>query len=148
MAGPCTCRSPRRNAPPGGEDEFAGGPPGAPTEGSNTPTLSPPISQAQTPADAPAPIPAPSRGTYTNADPQKATKLALDLFIQGQAHAQGLASAARDKASDRPLKARNLDLYYGSSHMECYYFCRQCKDQFEMPGAKGHKCVPFAASFL
>ena len=139
MAGPRSRRSPRRNPPPGGEDELAGGPPGAPTEGSNTPTPSPPVSRAQTPADAPAPTPAPLRGTYTNVNLQRATKLALELFIQGQAHAQGLASAAWDKALDKPLKARNLDLYYGSLHMEYYHFCRQCKNHFETVGAKGHK---------
>ena len=55
MAGPRTRRSPRRNPPPGGEDELAGGPPGAPTKGSNTPTPSPPVSRAQTPASAQAP---------------------------------------------------------------------------------------------
>ncbi len=24
--------------------------------------------------------------------------------------------------TDRPLKSRNPDLYYGDLHMECYYF--------------------------
>ena len=148
MAGPRSRRSPRRNPPPGGEDELAGGPPGAPTKGSNTPTPSPPVSRAQTSTNAPTPTAAPPRGIYTNADLQKATKLALNSFIQGQTHAQGSASTAQDKASDRPLKARNLDLYYGSLHMECYHFCRQCKDYFETAGAKSHKCVFFAASFL
>lgn len=55
---------------------------------------------------------------------------------------------SREDASDRPLKARNPDLYYGNSHMECYYFCQQCEDHFETAGAKGHKRVPFAATFL
>ncbi len=39
---------------------------------------------------------------------------------------QALAVPAPDiKAKDnidRPLKPRNLDLYYGNLHMECYYF--------------------------
>ena len=148
MAGPRICRSPRCNLPPGGEDKLAGSPPGAPTEGSNTPTPSPPVSWAQTPADAPAPTPAPPRGTYTDADLQRATKLALDSFIQGQAYAQGSASATRDEASDRPLKTRNPNLYYRSSHIECYHFCRQCEDHFETASAKGHKRVLFAALFL
>ncbi len=50
--------------------------------------------------------------------------------------------------SDRPLKPRNPDLYYGNSHMECYLFCQQCEDHFETAGAQGHKRVPFAAGFL
>ena len=148
MAGPRIRRNPRRNPPPGGEDEFAGGPSGAPTKGSNTHTPSPPVSWAQTPADAQVPPPAIYSGMYTDADLQRATKLALKLFIQGQTHAQGSKSAARDKALDRFLKPRNPDLYYKSSHMECYHFCRQCKDHFETAGIKGHKCIPFAASFL
>ena len=148
MAGPRIRRSLWRNPPPGGEDELVRSPPGAPTKGSNTPTPSPPVSWAQTPADAPAPTPAPPRGTYTDADLQKVTKLALDSFIQGQAHAQGSASATRDIALDGSLKARKPDLYYGCSHMECYHFCRQCEDYFETAGTKGYKRVPFAASFL
>ena len=52
MAGLRTRRSPRRNPPQGGEDELVGGPPEAPTKGSNTPTPSPPTSRAQTPASA------------------------------------------------------------------------------------------------
>ena len=44
MAGAHTRCSPRRNPPPGGEDEPAEGLPGAPTKDSNTPTLFPPVS--------------------------------------------------------------------------------------------------------
>ena len=32
------------------------------------------------------------------------------------------SAAAKEKAFDKPLKARNLDFYYGNSHMEYYYF--------------------------
>ena len=88
MAGPRTCRSPRCNPPPGGKDELARGPPGAPTEGSNTPIPFPPVSRAQTPADAPAPTLVLLRGTYTDKDLQRTTKLALESFVQGQAHTQ------------------------------------------------------------
>ena len=148
MAGPRTRHSLCRNPPPGNEDELVGGPPGALTKGSNTSTPSPPVSWTQTPVDTPTTIPASSRGMYTDANLQRATKLALELFIQGQAHAQGLASAARDKALDRPLKAKNPDLYHRSLHIECYHFCRQCKDHFKTAGAKGYKRVSFAASFF
>ena len=60
MAGARARRSPRRNPPPGGEDEPAGGPPRAPTKDSNTPTPFPLVSRAQTPALALAPPPVPS----------------------------------------------------------------------------------------
>ena len=55
---------------------------------------------------------------------------------------------AREDTLDRPLKPRNPDLYYGHLHIECYYFCQQCKDYFEVAGSLGHKRVPFAARFL
>ena len=64
MAGPRTRRSPRRNPPPGGEDELARGLPGAYTEGSNTPTPSPPVSRAPTPASAQAPAPPSNEGLF------------------------------------------------------------------------------------
>ena len=81
MAGPRICCSFRRNPPSGGEDELVRGPPGALTKGSNTSTSSPPISWVQTPTDILALTPTPFRGTYTNVDLQRATKLALELFV-------------------------------------------------------------------
>ena len=56
--------------------------------------------------------------------------------------------AVREDALDRPLKSRNLDLYYGYTHIEHYYFCQQCKDHFKFAGFLGHKRMPFAAEFL
>ena len=50
---------------------------------------------------------------------------------------------SREDTLDRPPKAWNPDLYYGNSHMECYYFCQQYEHHFETAGAKGHKRVPF-----
>ena len=54
----------------------------------------------------------------------------------------------REDVSDRPLNARNSDLYNGNLHIECYYVCQQCEDHFETAGAKGHKPISFAATFL
>ena len=64
IAGPRTYRSLCRNPPPGGEDELIGGPPGAPTKGSNTPTPFPPISRAQTLASAQAPALPSKKGLF------------------------------------------------------------------------------------
>ena len=64
MAGARTRRSPRRNAPPEGEDKPTKGPPGAPTKDSNTPTPSPTVSRAQTPAIASAPTPSSNEGLF------------------------------------------------------------------------------------
>ena len=49
---------------------------------------------------------------------------------------------------ERPLKARTPETYSGKSHMNCYYFCQQCKDYFETSGATKMNCIPFAAIFL
>ena len=55
---------------------------------------------------------------------------------------------ARKDALDRLLKPRNPDLYYGHLHIECYYFCQQCKDYFKIAKSLGHKRVLFATRFL
>ena len=132
MAWPRTCRN-------------AGG---ASTNNSGTPEPIPAVFCAPTSAPAQALAPAPASvsgplGRYMDEDLQRATKLALQLFVKGQEHGQ-TNSAPRDRA----LKAQNPDLYYRSLHIECYYFCRQCEDYFDTAGAKSHKRVPFAASFL
>ena len=49
---------------------------------------------------------------------------------------------------ERPLKAKVLELYYGKSHIDCYYFCQQCKDHFEIAGAIGANQTLFVTSFL
>ncbi len=41
---------------------------------------------------------------------------------QASAALAALAAKARDD-SDRPFKTQNLNLYYGLSCIECYYFC-------------------------
>ena len=137
MVGPRT----RRNPPPAGKSELAGG---TPSKGSGTPTPTPATSRAPTPASAPASASG-ALGKYTDENLQRATKLALELFVWGQEHGHLQANSA---PCNRPLKARNPNLYYGHLHMECYYFCRQCEDHFDMTGAMGPKRVPFAASFL
>ena len=93
MAGPRTRRSPHRNPPPGGEDEVAGGPPGAPTEVNNTPTYSPAVSWAPTPAP-------PS----TN----ELFKWFIKTYLESN---QGLSQPAEE--CKRLLKAKVPNLYYG-----------------------------------
>ena len=80
MVGPQACC----NAPPPiSKDELAGNAPKASTKGIGTPTSIPTAFQA--PTSTPAPV-FDLPGLYTNADLQKATKLALKLFIKGQEH--------------------------------------------------------------
>ena len=47
---------------------------------------------------------------------------------------QAPTGKARDKF-DKSLKLRNLNLYYGYLHIECYYFCQQYEDHFEFAGS-------------
>ena len=128
MAGPRTRRSPRRNPPPGGEDELAGGPPGAPTEGSNTPTHSPAVSRAPTPA------------------PPSTDEL-FKRFMKAYLESNQRPSQPPEER-ERPLKAKVPDVYYGKLHMDCYHFCQQCEDHFETSRATETNQTPFAASFL
>ena len=148
MAGPRT----RRNAG------------GAPTNNSGTPVPIPAVSRTPTPASAQTPVlteaPAPAQtlaaapapafvpgppGRYMDENLQKATKLALKLFVKGQEYGQLQASSA---PYEQPLKAWFPDLYYRNSHLDCYCFCQQCKDHFKTAGANEPNRVPFATSFL
>ena len=144
MAGPRI----RRNPLLGGEDELAG----APTKGNSIPAVS--CASTPAPAQAPAPISAPAFAPasapspperYTDEDLQRATKLALKLFVKGQKHGQLQANSAPQK---QLLKARFPNLYYRNSHLDCYRFCQQCEDHFETAGANRPNQVLFAASFL
>ena len=148
MAGPRARHSPRWNPPPAGEDELAGAAPRAPTNDNGTPSHTPAVLRAPTPAPAPPPAPTELVAKYTDADLQRATKLALESFVQGQQQAQSQMAPPALEPRERPLKARFPDLYYGNSHMDCYRFCQQCEDHFETAGAKGPNRIPFAASFL
>ena len=81
MARPCACRSFRRNSPPAGKYELVEAAPGAPTNDSGTLSHTPTISRVPTPAPALPLAPAELVAKYTNADLQKAIKLALKLFV-------------------------------------------------------------------
>ena len=126
MSGPRTCRNAGK----------------ASTNGSGTSELTPAVFHAPTPAFASAPGPP---GRYTNEDLQKATKLALELFVKGQKYGQLQANFA---IYEQPLKAWFFDLYYGNSHLDCYCFCQQCKDHFKTAGANGPNWVFFVALFV
>ena len=116
MAGPRT----RRYPPLSGKDELGE----APTKGNSTFAVSrtptPALAQALAPTSAPASAPSPPE-RYTDEDLQRATKLALELFVKGQEHGQLQANAA---PCEQPLKTWFLDLYYGNSHLDCYHFCQ------------------------
>ena len=128
MAGPRTRRSPRRNPPPGGEDELAGGPPGAPTEGSHTPTHFPAVSWAPTPAP-----------PFND----ELFKRFIKAYLESN---QGPSQSPKEHK--QLFKAKVPDVYYGKLHMDCYHFYQQCEDHFETFRATGTNQTPFAASFL
>ena len=142
MTGPRTRCSPRRNSPTGGKDELVGGPPGAPTKDSNTPTPFPTISRAQTPASTPAPTPAlPSN--------KRLFQQFMKAYLENQNQNQALPRIPiQVELREQLLKARFLDLYYGNSDLDYYRFCQQYEDHFDTAGASGPNRIPFAASFL
>ncbi len=67
--------------------------------------------------------------------------------VRDQAPAAPNTKAKKDSL-DRLLKPQNPDLYNGHLYMECYYFCQQYEDHFEVARSLGHKHVPFTAEFL
>ncbi len=70
-------------------------------------------------------------------------------IVWDQVPAALAASAAEAKDNThRPLKPQNLDLYYSHLHIECYNFCQQYKNHFEIAGLLGHKRILFATGFL
>lgn len=44
-------------------------------------------------------------------------------------------------------RPKTLTFFIRNWHMKCYYFCKQCKDYFEIAKAKRHKCVSFVTTF-
>lgn len=74
----------------------------------------------------------------------------MQVYMEDRRHpVPALALAEpQENALDRLLKSQNPELYYGKLHMECNYFCQQCKDHFKTAGAKKHKRVFFATIFL
>ncbi len=80
-----------------------------------------PAIRAPSPGPEPAPTPAP---TPNNDIFQEFMRTCIER-VRDQAPAAPAAPVveARDN-TDRPLKPRNPDLYYGYSHMEYYYFCQ------------------------
>ena len=140
MAGLCTCRSPRRNPPPGGKDELARSPPGAPTKGSNTLTFSSSASRAQTPASAQAPAPPSNEGLF-----QQFMKAYLENQNQNQAPPPAPIQA---ELREQLLKVRFTNVYYGNFHLDCYRFCQQYEDHFDTAGASAPNRIPFTTSFF
>ena len=97
MAGPRTCRSPRRNLLPTGKDELAG----ASTNGSGTPVPTP------TPAISRAPTPAPAPTASAPAFTDELFKQFMKTYLEAQTQtAQGPA-----EPQEPPFKAWFSDLY-------------------------------------
>lgn len=49
---------------------------------------------------------------------------------------------------EKHFKIRFWDLYYENLHIDCYRFCEQCEDLFEIAKAKRPNEIPFAGLFL
>ncbi len=112
------------------------------------PALRRPAQGPASPSPEPAPVPAPAPNNDLF---QKFIRMYIkrvrDQAPTAPAAPATLAAEARDN-TNRPLKPRNPDLYYDNLHMECYYFCQQCEDHFDVARSLDHKRVLFAAGFL
>ncbi len=83
-------------------------------------------------APAPGPTPAPAPVAPPNDLFQEFMRTFMERTQAPAAPAALAAPAAEARDdTDRPLKPRNPDLYYGHSHMECFYFRQQCEDHSE-----------------
>ena len=49
---------------------------------------------------------------------------------------------------EQSLKANFFNPYYENSHLDCYCFCQQCEDHFDIAGASKPNRILFATSFL
>ena len=68
----------------------------------------------------------------------------MKVFMEmTQAQAQALA-----EPRERSLKARIPENYFGKSHIDCYHFCQQYEDYFEMFGTIGINRTLFATTFF
>lgn len=69
--------------------------------------------------------------------------LAPKLFIKGQKRGQENSAPC-----NRLLNAKNPNLSYSYLHIECYYFCRQCKNHFDTAEGMELKHISFTTLFL
>lgn len=103
--------------------------------GAPTPSDAGAVARVSAPASAPV-------LKYTEEDHQKIEKYYMDLFIQAKVQKQ----APQDE--ELVIEVRFPDLYFGKSHMECFEFCLQCENHFDLAGVTGHNRSTVAASFL
>lgn len=144
-----TCHNP----PPTGKNKFARNALKVSTKGSGTLILIPIVFHAPIPASTQALASAQTfasalglPGMYTNMNLQRVTRLtSLELFIKGQEHSQLQTNSVFCNCS---FNAMNINLYYGSSYMKCYYFCRQYEDHFDMTGTMSPQYISFVALFF
>ena len=82
---------------------------------------------------------------YTNKDLQRASKLALKLFVKGQEYNQLQANFIPQK---QLLKVWFPNLYYKNLYLNCYCFCQQYENYFKTARANRPNQVFFTALFL
>ena len=140
------CRSPRRNSPPLDpvEDELAKepGPVGGPHSGSTSPAPSrnPSPGPELVPALNPAPVPAPTPAPVAS---EELFKKFIKAYLETN---QELRQPPEERK--QTFKAKVPEVYYGKSHMDCYHFCQQYENHFEIAGATGFNRTLFTPFFL
>ena len=82
---------------------------------------------ALVPALISAPVPAPALALFSS---NKLFKQFIKAYLESNQGPRQLPAERKQL-----FKAKVPKVYYGKSHMNCYYFCQQCKDHFETIGA-------------
>ena len=141
-----SCHSPRQNFFPIDyvEDELARDP--GPTNGSHLDNISPAPSHNPTLGStlifALIPVPVP---TLTSALPfsNELFRQFMKAYLKTNQGPRQLLTGHKQS-----FKAKIPEVYYGKLYIDCYHFCQQYKDYFEIIGAIGTNQTLFAASFF
>ena len=88
--------------------------------------------------------------------PPKAPTLFLILLTENfftkfmKAFVKSTQAWDREQAEpqEQLLKIKSLETYSKKSHMDCYHFCQQCEDYFEISSTIGINRTLFAALFF
>ena len=72
----------------------------------------------------------------------------MQAYIEDRRPPISAQAPALVEPKEQSVKARFLDLYFGKSHLDCYWFCQQYQDHFDTARANRDNRTPFATFFL
>lgn len=91
--------------------------------------------------------------TFMPTSTKKPFKIFMQTYIdivknQATVKAQALTMLVSIKSKKQPLKAGFPDIYFKKLHLNCYWFCQQWKNHFNMAKANKNNSTLFAAFIL